>query len=230
MLRWLFSCPLQLPSKLAARKYSDDEYIAISALQHWLYCPRQCALIHLERLWTENRFTAEGKVMHEQAHEGPNELREGVRVARGQRVRSERLGLSGQCDVVEFHPDGSAIPIEYKRGRPKAHRADELQLCAQAICLEEMLKFSEGGIREGYLFYGKRRRRTVVVLDRELRELVAETTAKIRSCLESGVTPKAEYEARKCNACSLIEECQPKAMRFKQGAKAWFHHEVSNLY
>ena len=119
--------------------YTEDQLIPISALQHWLYCPRQCALIHLEQAWEENRFTAEGKVMHARAHDAPDESRPGVRITRGLPVRSLRLGLSGQCDVVEFHAGGRILPVEYKRGRPKAHRADEVQLCAQALCLEEML-------------------------------------------------------------------------------------------
>jgi CRISPR-associated exonuclease Cas4 len=123
------------------------ELLPISALQHLLYCERQCALIHVEQVWAENQFTAEGQVMHEKAHEGPDEMKAGVRIARGLAVKSEALGLSGQCDVVEFHlvgtrcaaRDFSVLPIEYKRGKPKAHRADEVQLCAQAMCLEEML-------------------------------------------------------------------------------------------
>jgi CRISPR-associated exonuclease Cas4 len=114
------------------------DLLPISALQHLLYCDRQCALIHLEQVWAENRFTAEGKVMHEKAHDGPDELKAGLRIVRGLAVKSEALGLSGQCDVVEFAADGAVLPIEYKRGKPKAHRADEVQLCAQTLCLEEM--------------------------------------------------------------------------------------------
>lgn len=130
------------------------ELLPISALQHLLYCERQCALIHVEQVWAENRFTAEGNVMHEKAHDGPDELKAGVRIVRGLAVKSEVLGLSGQCDVVEFHRSAGVppsqggplsplsgeliLPVEYKRGKPKAHRADEVQLCAQGLCLEEM--------------------------------------------------------------------------------------------
>lgn len=225
--------------------FPEDQYIAISALQHWLYCPRQCALIHVEQAWAENRFTAEGLVMHKKAHEGPDETRTGVRITRGMPVASQGLGLAGQCDVVEFHPERgdmkfeisdlknnadyelganlksmrSVMPVEYKRGKPKAHRADEVQLCAQGICLEEMLGIP---VQRGSLYYGEKRRRTDVVFDAELRELVRTTVTEIRQCLDSGITPTAEYQPRRCDACSLIDICQPHAMRLKNGAAAWF--------
>ncbi len=199
--------------------FEEDQLIAISALQHWLYCPRQCALIHLEQAWAENKFTAEGRVMHTNAHEGPDETRGRVRITRGTPVVSMELGLTGQCDVVEFHEDGRVLAVEYKRGKPKAHRADEVQLCAQAMCLEEMLGVS---IASGALFYGENRRRTDVEFDPGLRDLVRKTAEEARGCFLSGVTPLAEYEARRCDACSLIDECQPAALRFKKGAAAWF--------
>lgn len=201
------------------------EPIPISALQHWLYCPRQCALIHLEQAWAENRFTAEGRVMHENAHEGADETRGRVRITRGMPVMSECMGLTGQCDVVEFHGDGTVLPVEYKRGKPKAHRADEVQLCAQGMCLEEMLGVVIG---RGCLFYGENRRRMEVVFDGGLRDLVRRTAGEIRECLESGITPTAEYEARRCDACSLIDFCQPQAMRFKKGAAAWFSSNLKS--
>jgi CRISPR-associated exonuclease Cas4 len=257
--------------------FDDAQIIPISALQHWLYCPRQCALIHLEQAWSENKFTAEGRVMHENAHEGADETKAGVRITRGMPVVSEMLGLAGQCDVVEFHaacggdpgfgipdvidevsdggdsgcripdlnigatesapepPAGnfksqitnpkctrsvlSVLPVEYKRGKPKAHRADEVQLCAQAMCLEEMLGVV---IPAGAMYYGEKRRRMEVKFDDVLRDLVRRTTAEARECFASGRTPLAEYDARRCDACSLIDECQPLAMRFKKGAAAWF--------
>ncbi len=119
--------------------YPESDYIMLSALQHYLYCPRQCALIHLEQVWVENRFTAEGRVLHERA-DSKEAIKQGrVRTVRTLPIASARLGLSGQADVVEFHEDGSVFPVEYKRGRPKANRCDEVQLCAQALCLEEML-------------------------------------------------------------------------------------------
>ncbi len=164
--------------------------------------------------------------MHERAHDGSDELRKGVRIARGQHVRSLRLGLVGQCDVVEFLPDGQVVPVEYKRGKPKGHRADEVQLCAQAICLEEMLELGVGGIAKGQLFYGKNRRRTDVAFDEELRVLVADTAARVRECLEGKMTPKAEYKARRCDACSLIDLCQPRLIQ--RSARDWFRDNLES--
>jgi CRISPR-associated exonuclease Cas4 len=236
--------------------FDEDQIIPISALQHWLYCPRQCALIHVEQAWAENKFTAEGRVMHENAHEGADETRAGVRITCGMPVVSQSLGITGQCDVVEFHVDGcsnlrseisdlkgrggggdlkspisnsksarSALPVEYKRGKPKAHRADEVQLCAQAMCLEEMLGITIGS---GCLYYGEKRRRTDVVFDEELRELVRKTIAEVRQCFAAGITPTAEYDAGRCDACSLIDLCQPQAMRFKKGVAAWFSSSLKS--
>jgi CRISPR-associated exonuclease Cas4 len=200
-------------------RFTEDQLLPLSALQHWLYCPRQCGLIHLEQVWAENKFTAEGQVLHHKAHEGPDESKAGVRITRSLPVRSFNLGISGECDIVEFHADGRVVPVEYKRGKPKSHRADELQLCAQAMCLEEMLGVK---ISSACLFYGENRRRTAVEFDETLRRLVSETAASLHSMIVSRQTPLAEYEARRCDACSLIELCQPKAMRFKRGVQAWF--------
>lgn len=200
--------------------------LPISALQHLLYCERQCALIHLEQVWADNQFTVEGNVMHEKAHDGPDETRAGVRLVRGLPVKSAVLGLSGQCDVVEFHADGVVLPIEYKRGKPKAHRADEVQLCAQAMCLEEMLGTN---IPEGRLYYGQTRRRLDVVFDASLRALTADTARRLREMIASLRTPPAVYEERKCEACSLKELCMPQAMRFQKGAAAWFSRQMAEL-
>lgn len=219
--------------------FAENDIISISALQHWLYCPRQCALIHLEQAWAENKFTAEGRVMHENAHEGADETKSGIRITRGMSVMSESLGLTGQCDVVEFHgPAGNfkseitnlkctqrVHPVEYKRGKPKAHQADEVQLCAQAMCLEEMLGIQ---IETGALYYGQKRRRTDVQFTEDLRALVQTTTAEIRACFLSGDTPLAEYDERRCDACSLIDFCQPQAMRFQKGAAAWFSSSLKS--
>jgi CRISPR-associated exonuclease Cas4 len=199
--------------------FTEDILLPLSALQHWLYCPRQCALIHLEQAWAENKFTAQGQVLHQKAHEGGDESKASVRITRSLPVRSFTLGISGQCDIVEFHKEGQVIPVEYKRGKPKSHRADEVQLCAQAMCLEEMLGLE---ISNGYLFYGENRRRTAVEFDVALRQLVTETAAALHTMIDSRQTPLAEYEPRRCDACSLIELCQPKAMRFKRGVQAWF--------
>src|SRR4051794_26892766 len=136
--------------------YADRDFLPISALQHLIFCERQCALIHLERLWVENRFTAEGGVLHRKAHSGRPEKRPAGRTARGVPLRSAELGLFGIADVVQRSPGKPPVPVEYKRGRPKPHDADRVQLCAQALCLEEML-----GVRipDGEIFYGKTRRR-----------------------------------------------------------------------
>ena len=190
-----------------ARTVPEDELVPISALQHMLYCARQCALIHIERQWSENLFTAEGHVLHERADKGGHERRSGVRIARSVAIRSRRLGVSGIADVVEIRePDDSPYPVEYKRGRPKSHRADEVQLCAQAMCLEEMLAKP---VPEGALFYGRNRRRQVVSFDHELRALTERVASDTRRMIATGQTPVPVYEPRKCRACSLKEICQP---------------------
>lgn len=191
----------------SARAVPEDELIPISALQHMLYCPRRCALIHVERQWAENRFTVEGHLLHDRADAGGHERRRGVRIARSVVVRSLRLGVAGIADVVEVRGgDGSLYPVEYKRGRPRSHRADQVQLCAQALCLEEMLARS---VPEGALFYGRSRRRRPVAFDRDLRALTEQTVADARTLLGLGRTPPPEYEAAKCEACSLKDVCQP---------------------
>ena len=184
----------------------EDELVPISALQHILYCPRQCALIHVEQQWAENRFTAEGRIMHRRADAGGEERRGRVRIERRVPLRSLGLGVFGVADVVEMHDGPLPLPIEYKRGRPKAHRADEVQICAQAICLEEMLAVP---VPEGALFYGSTRRRKTVMFDAELRALTERIAAEVRELFAAGDTPPPEYSARKCDTCSLKEICQP---------------------
>jgi CRISPR-associated exonuclease Cas4 len=180
--------------------------VPLSALQHYVYCARQCALIHVERVWAENFLTASGRSMHERAHGGPDESRPGVRIARGLSVSSRRLAVHGVCDVVEFHADGRVVPVEYKRGTP--HRADEVQLCAQALCLEETLTME---IPHGFLFYGKPRRRGRVEIDEGLRGITVSVINATRRLLAENLVPPAEYERRKCGGCSLSEICQPQA-------------------
>jgi CRISPR-associated exonuclease Cas4 len=189
--------------------YDEADLLPLSALQHLMFCERQCALIHIEQAWQENRLTAEGRVMHERAHEGGSESRGLVRTARGLRVRSLRLGLIGQADVVEFPKDSPPLPVEYKRGKPKANRCDEVQLCAQAMCLEEMLGVA---VPCGALFYGKPRRRTEVVFDAGLRKLTETTAARLHALIHRGETPPPVYE-KKCESCSLMTLCQPKLKR-----------------
>ncbi len=185
---------------------AEDDLVPISALQHMLYCPRQCALIHVERQWAENAYTAEGRVLHRRVDAGGGERRKSIRIERGVALRSLRLGLFGIADVVEIHAGGTPYPIEYKRGRPKAHRADEAQLCAQAICLEEM---RGKPVAEGALFYGEERRRKTVCFDGELRALTERLTSDMRRMIAAGELPDAEYSRRKCTACSLQDVCQP---------------------
>jgi len=192
---------------------TDDDLLPISALQHLLFCERQCALIHIERVWVENRFTVEGRHLHEKAHDGRDEVRSGVRVARGLALRSFRLGLAGQADVVEFRvvpglQSGRPFPVEYKRGRPKRHQADRVQLCAQALCLEEMLGTA---VATGALFYGRTRRRLDVAFDERLRHLTEDTARRLHELVASGRTPTAVREP-KCEHCSLLEVCLPGAM------------------
>ncbi len=183
--------------------------LALSALQHWLFCPRQCALIHVEGLWAENVATAEGRVLHERADAGHPERREGVRVLRAVQLASERHGLHGVADVVEMR-GAVPYPVEYKRGRPKAHRADEVQLCAQGLCLEEM---TGEPVPEGALFYGKTRRRKVVAMDEGLRALTLDVAAEARTALNAGALPPPVHDPRRCGACSLHDLCRPEAPR-----------------
>lgn len=187
----------------------DENLLPLSALQHYLYCPRQCALIHLEQQWAENRLTAEGRLLHERTDTPRTERRRGVRTVSAMPLLSLDLGIIGKADMVEFHRTEAgerACPVEYKRGRPKAHCADEVQLCAQALCLEAMLGTP---VEAGTLFYGQTRRRKEVPFDQELRELTVRTIADTRAMLASGQTPSASYDARRCDACSLLDLCQP---------------------
>ena len=200
--------------------FSEDDLFPISALQHLAFCERQCALIHIEGVWQENKLTAEGRGLHDRAHESEVEVRPGIRLVRGLRLRSLRLGLTGQADVVEFHTANQAgnstqltglqgwwqpYPVEYKRGKPKSNRCDEIQLCAQAMCLEEMLQVS---IAEGALYYGKPRRRTGVNFSLGLREETERMAARLHQMMASGRTPAAVLEP-KCKQCSLIDICLP---------------------
>lgn len=190
--------------------YAEDELVPISALQHLLFCPRQCALIHLERLWAENRFTAEGRILHERVDRGGGETRGDIRTEYSVLLKSLRLGVAGIADVVEFHREGKIwrpFPVEHKRGKPKADRCDEVQLCAQAICLEEML---EVRIENGALYYGKTRHRRDVSFDKSLKEETEETALRVHELFDKGNTPPAEY-GKKCKSCSLYDLCVPKS-------------------
>ena len=187
----------------------SDDLVMLSALQHYVYCPRQCALIHIEQAWSENIFTAEGRIMHDKVDTADRESRGNIRIEYGVPMRSLRLGLIGKADVVEFHKRGDKwipFPVEYKRGNPKIDDCDKVQLCAQAICLEEMLNVE---IPEGALFYGETRRRADVVFVGKLRAETEDTARKVHELIESGMTPKPEY-SKKCKKCSLLDLCLPK--------------------
>jgi CRISPR-associated exonuclease Cas4 len=189
-----------------------DSPIPISALQHAVYCLRQAALIHIERLWEENRFTAEGRVLHNVAHEAGSRQSRGVRRATALPLACKRLNIAGVADVVEFHgsADGETpFPIEYKRGKPKLHRADEVQLCAQALCLEEM---TGRAVAKGALYYGETKRRVAVSFDAELRKLTEDTAVAFGALVAEGRTPPPVWRASRCRSCSLIELCRPKAV------------------
>ena len=193
--------------------YTEDELLPLSGLQHLLFCERQCALIHIEQAWSENLFTAEGRLMHEKAHEADRESRGDVRIQYGMPLRSLQLGLISKADVVEFHRTDAGqwmpFPVEHKRGKPKMDDCDKVQLCAQAICLKEMLNVE---INKGALFYGKTRRREDVVFNDRLRLETEEAAIKVHNLIESGITPKPEY-SKKCKKCSLYHVCMPKVRR-----------------
>jgi CRISPR-associated exonuclease Cas4 len=242
--------------------HTEDDLLPISALQHMLFCERQTALIHLERLWIENRFTAEGRLLHKKTDNAKSETRDGVRITRSLPVHSFQLGIYGVCDVVNFtppamhSPPGKSLakrvqdelqrlrgesdvphiectaavrsefnrppfhlwqitPVEYKRGQPKENAADRVQLCAQAMCLEEMLGVK---IPHGELFYGKRQRQTEVVLSDELRQLTADTAIRLHQMIANRKTPKAIREL-KCASCSLLPVCMPPESRASSTAK-----------
>ena len=199
--------------------YAERDFLPISALQHLIYCERQCALIHLERQWAENRFTAEGAVLHRRAHSGRSDTRPAGRTARGIPLFSAELGLYGIADVVHFGPDPDAapVPVEYKRGRPKPHDADRVQLCAQALCLEERLG---AAVPAGEIFYGKTRRRLKVAFDVALRATTRRAAARLHELIASGRTPAAE-PGPKCEGCSLRETCMPQLARKARSARSY---------
>lgn len=202
------------------RAEADEEPMPISALQHVVYCPRQAALIHLDRLWAENRFTAEGDVLHAVSDKGATRRARGVRRVHALPLRCARLNLIGVADLVEFEtgPNGreTATPVEYKRGKPKLHRADEIQLCAQALCLEEMLGVS---IPEGALYYAQMKRRVRVPFDADLRVLTEAAAREFSAVLGSDMAPPPTPHASRCRACSLLDLCRPKAIA--RSARAW---------
>lgn len=204
---------------MSMKEYEEDEYLMLSGIQHFAFCRRQWALIHIEQQWAENFLTIDGDIFHEITHDEEfTEVRNGTIITRGLKISSRRLGISGNCDVVEFHPKKGGIqldkregtfcpvPIEYKRGKPKEDEIDELQLTAQAMCLEEMLLCH---IPEGFLYYGEPRRRTKVVFHDELRNTVELYLSEMHSLFTKGYTPKVK-KTKKCTSCSLANICVPK--------------------
>ena len=226
--------------------YSDDELLPLSGLQHLIFCARQAALIHVEGLWADNAHTILGSNRHHAVHESaPRRERRGdILVVRGLRIRSTELGVAGIADVVEFRrassesspEEGSGVtlpgtsgvwvpyPVEYKKGRPKVHRADEVQLCAQAICLEEMLDI---GITMGALFYGKEQRRVSIRFDQGLRCFTHDAASRFHQMVQSGATPSAKMQ-KKCRSCSLVSVCMPERASGRRSVKDYISEFVEH--
>ncbi|MFT9331168.1 MAG: CRISPR-associated protein Cas4 [Acetobacter persici] len=203
------------------QRQDEENLVPVSALQHYLFCPRQCALIHIEQQWAENGATAEGRLLHERVDSGVPDRKRGVRTLRTLPIRSFALGVYGKADAVELHGTGSALvpyPVEYKRGSPKPHHADEVQLCAQALCLEEMFGCA---VPEGALFYDRPHRRTTVQFDQALRDLTQKTAQKVQHMFASGKTPQPVW-SKGCKHCSLEAICQPRRLEKPLCVEKWF--------
>ncbi|MHB8252977.1 MAG: CRISPR-associated protein Cas4 [Acidiferrobacter sp.] len=185
-----------------------DEVVTLSALQHWIYCARQCGLIHLEQAFEDNIHTARGQAVHHLVDTPGYEVKSGVRVERALPVWCDRLNLIGKADLVEFHPDGGVYPVEFKHGAKRQKLHDDIQLAAQAICLEEMLNRL---VPKGAIFHATSHRRREVSITRELKQLVEETADAIRAMLTSGKLPPPTNDTR-CKECSLKNICQPEAL------------------
>jgi CRISPR-associated exonuclease Cas4 len=229
--------------------YTEDELLPLSALQHLLFCERQFALIHVEQAWQENRLTAEGRLLHRKAHEGRPQTRDHQRVTRGLPLHSLQLCLTGQADVIEWQPPDdlpeppgdlsmaerfrradqterrrwTVVPVEYKRGRPKSNDCDRVQLCAQALCLEEMLRID---VPRGQLFYGMNRRRVDVPFTHELRATTRSAAQRVHDIFASRTTPLAKRE-KKCDSCSLFSLCMPSALKVRRRASDFFERELA---
>jgi CRISPR-associated exonuclease Cas4 len=191
--------------------YDEENFLPISALQHFVFCERQWALIYLEQVWVENRLTAEGRQLHEKVDEQGSESRGDIQIVRSLRLRSLKLGLSGIADIVEFHRRENNVwqpyPIEYKRGRPKTDLSDSIQICAQAFCLEEMLQMR---VDRGAFFYGEPKKRFEVEFDEFLRNETLQLIQRLHRMTNERKTPPAKFE-KKCQNCSLIDLCMPLA-------------------
>jgi CRISPR-associated exonuclease Cas4 len=191
----------------------EDYFLPISALSHYRFCPRRCALVHVEQAWAENRFTAEGRVLHERVDSGAAEQRRGTRYERGVSLISHVYKITGKMDLLEIETGDPPryFPVEYKRGKPKVEDWDRIQLCAQALCIEEMrAEILRGAqITEGAIWYWEVRRRETVLIDAELRAATIAAIAGARAILESGKTPLPINNAKRCRGCSLVDLCEP---------------------
>jgi CRISPR-associated exonuclease Cas4 len=203
---------------------SNCEPLPISGLQHLAFCPRQWGLIHVEQVWAENRLTVEGRLLHEKADSGTDELRDGVRIVRGLMLESHFLELVGRADVVEFRP--APFPVEYKRGKAKPTDCDLVQLCAQALCLEEMLGSS---VPAGAIFYGEPRRRTEVKFNTALRQRTSQLAEQMHILYAAGVTPAARPGPH-CRNCSLASLCLPEATSGERSARRWFENTAARRW
>lgn len=208
-------------------EYDEDDFLNLSGIQHFSFCRRQWALIHIEQCWQENLRTIEGEHLHDKAHDSySSEKRGDIVVSRGMPVFSKTMGINGVCDIVELHksPHGVTmfnregkwlpVPVEYKHGSPKENDCDALQLCAQAMCLEEMLACE---VKEGYLFYGEINRRIKLQLDAELRDKVKSLLLEMHDLYQKRHTPKGQI-SKSCKACSIAEFCMPKLCKNKSAA------------
>ena len=190
-----------------------NEFLAISALQHYAFCPRQFALIHVEQVWDDNRFTAEGRILHERVDSHEAEQRGSVRYERSVLIKSEQYHIQGKMDLLEIHQECSKAryyPVEYKRGKAKTENWDKLQLCAQALCIEEM---RQTHVLEGAIWYWEERKREKVLLDQQLRNETIHTIEAALSVLNAGITPKPTDNIKRCRACSLRTLCEPDTFR-----------------
>lgn len=207
----------------ASTSEADDDALPISGLQHLAFCPRQWALIHLEQMWVENSRTAEGRVLHERVDLPGENRRANVRTVRGMWLRSDRLRLTGRADVVEFRP--GPYPVEYKRGKSKPNDCDTVQLCAQALCLEEML---DSSIASGAIFYGNPRRRLEIDFTPELRKRTEDLAATMHRLYRDRETPAA-IPGPYCRNCSLVDVCLPEATAKEDSAANWVLQQLGSL-
>lgn len=201
---------------------TDLDPVPLAALQHWAYCPRQCGLIHLEQAFEDNLHTARGQAVHHLVDTPGYEMKAGVKVERALPLWSDRLGLIGKADLVEFHPDGSVLPVEFKHGPKRQKRYDDIQVAAQALCLEDMLGRP---VPTGAIYHASSHRRREVAITAELRAAVIQTAEAIRAMLAKGTLPPPVHDDR-CRECSLKDICQPVAA----GEKARLSRLLKDLY